>query len=196
MRIRSFLAFELPLEIKDVVTRISDELRHSALNANWLKSENIHLTVVFMGNIEKEDIQAIGEEVRSICLTQGAFNLSLKGIGCFPNMLKPRVIWLGLGGDLERMSPFRDALQERLIPFGIKEEKRRFKPHLTLGRFRKPKRMDSEGLELLSRYANLTSPVCSLKELVLFRSDLKPGGAHYTKLDAWPLAGKKGFEGI
>ena len=190
MKIRSFLAFELPLEIKRVVARVSDELRQSTLDAKWVKSDNIHLTVVFMGNIETDDIPAVGEEAKKVCLNHGAFDISLNGMGCFPNTRRPRVIWLGLDGDLERMSCFRDALQERLIPFGIKEEKRRFKPHLTLGRFRRPKRMDSEGLELLSGYEDLSSPVCPLKELALFKSDLKPGGARYTRLDVYPLSGR------
>ena len=190
MKIRSFLAFELPLEIKGVVARVSDELRQSTLDAKWVKPVNIHLTVVFMGNIETDDIPAIGEEAKKVCSTHGAFDISLNGMGCFPNTRKPRVIWLGLDGDLERMSCFRDALQERLIPFGIKEEKRRFKPHLTLGRFRRPKRMDSEGLEFLSEYEDLTSPVCPLNELVLFKSELKPGGARYTRLDVCPLLGR------
>jgi 2'-5' RNA ligase len=190
MKIRSFLAFELPLEIKGIVARVSDELRQSTLDAKWVKPNNIHLTVVFMGDIETDDIPAIGEETKKVCLTHGAFDISLNGMGCFPNMRKPRVIWLGLDGDLERMSCFRDALQERLIPFGIKEEKRRFKPHLTLGRFRRPKKIDSKGLELLSGYEDVPSPVCLLKELVLFKSDLNPGGAKYTRLDVYPLSGR------
>ena len=191
MKIRSFLAFELPLEIEAVVTRVSDELKQSPLDAKWVKSGNIHLTVVFMGDIETDEIPAIKEAVGKVCLTYGAFDISLKGLGCFPHSRKPRVIWAGLDGDLERMSPFRDSLQERLIPFGIKEEKRRSKPHLTLGRFRKPKRMNSEELELLSRYRDVTSPAHSLTELVLFRSELKPGGARYTRLGVWPLSGKE-----
>ena len=190
MKIRSFLAFELPLEIEAVVTWVSDELKQSSLDAKWVKSGNIHLTVVFMGDVEVNEIPAIKEEVGKVCLTYGAFGISLKGLGCFPHMRKPRIIWVGLDGDLERMSLFRDALQERLIPFGIKEEKRRFEPHLTLGRFRRPKRMDSEGLELLSGNEDLTSPVCPLKELVLFKSELKPGGARYTRLDVCPLSGR------
>jgi 2'-5' RNA ligase len=190
MGIRSFLAFELPLEVEAVVTRVSDELKQSSLDAKWVKSRNIHLTVVFMGDIETDEIPAIKEEVGKVCLTYGAFDVSLRGLGCFPHARKPRVIWVGLEGDLERMSLFRDALQERLIPFGIKEEKRKFKPHLTLGRFRKPKRTSPEELELLSRYGDVTSPGCSLTELVLFRSELKPGGAKYTRLGVWPLSGK------
>jgi 2'-5' RNA ligase len=190
MKIRSFLAFELPLEIKTVVTRVSQELKKSSLNAKWVKSGNVHLTVVFMGDVEMSEIPEIKEEVGKVCLTYGAFDISLKGVGCFPHTRKPRIVWVGLDGDLERMSLFRDALQERLIPFGIKGDKRRFKPHLTLGRFRKPKRTNSEELELLSRYGDMTSPVCSLTELTLFKSELKPDGARYTRLGVWPLSGK------
>ena len=191
MKIRSFLALELPSEIKEIVARVSGEVRQSTLDVKWAKVDNIHLTVVFMGNIETEDIPAIGDGVKKVCLTYGAFDASLKGIGCFPNKRSPRVLWLGLDGDLERMSNFRDALQEQLTPFGIKEERRRFKPHLTLGRFRKSKRMDLQGDELLSKYEDLASPVCPLKELILFKSDLKPSGAKYTKLEVWPLSGDK-----
>jgi 2'-5' RNA ligase len=191
MKIRSFLAFELPLEIETVVTRVSEELKKSSLNAKWVKLGNIHLTVVFMGDVETDEIPAIKEEVGKICLMYDVFDISLKGLDCFPHMRKPRVVWVGLDGDLERMSRFRDALQERLVPFGIKEEKRGFKPHLTLGRFRKPRRTSSEELELLSRYGNVTSSTCSLTELGLFRSELKPGGARYTRLGVWPLSGKR-----
>jgi 2'-5' RNA ligase len=190
MKIRSFLAFELPLEIKNVVARVSEELRQSTLNEKWVKVDNIHLTLVFMGNIETEDIPAIARGVKEVCQAFGPFDLSLKGIGCFPNRRNPRVLWLGLDGDLEPMSDFRDALQGHLTGFGIKEEKRKFKPHLTLGRFRKPKKMDSNEDQLLSRYEDLSSSVCSLRELILFKSDLKPTGAVYTKVEAWPLTGE------
>jgi 2'-5' RNA ligase len=190
MKIRSFLAFELPLEVEAVVNQVSEELKRSSLNAKWVKSGNVHLTVVFMGDVEANEIPTVKEEVEKVCLTYGAFDISLKGLGCFPHARKPRVIWVDVDGDLERMSSFRDTLLERLIPFGIKEEKRRFKPHLTLGRFRKPKRTSSEELELISRYEDVTSPTRSLTELVLFKSELKPGGARYTRLGVWPLSGR------
>ena len=191
MKIRSFLAFELPFEIRNIVARVSRELSQSALKARWVKVDNIHLTVVFMGNIETGDIQGIGQGVKEVCQTFPPFDLSLRGIGCFPNRRNPRVLWLGLDGDIEPMADFRDALQEHLTGFGIKEEKRKFKPHLTLARFRKPKKMDFKEEQLLSKYEDISSSVCSLKELVLFKSDLKPTGAVYTKVDAWPLTGEK-----
>ena len=191
MKIRTFLAFELPLEIKNTVARVSGELRQSTLNATWVKVDNIHLTVIFMGNIETGDIPAIAQGVQEVCQTFGPFDLSLNGIGCFPNRRNPRVLWLGLDGDMEPMSDFRDALQEHLTGFAIKQEMRKFKPHLTLARFRKTKKMDSKEEQLLSRYEDLSSSVCSLKELILFKSDLKPTGAVYTKVEAWPLTGNK-----
>lgn len=191
MEIRSFLAFELPSEIKNMIVRVSGELRKSDLDVRWVKVDNIHLTVVFMGNKKTEDIEAIGDEAQKVCLKYGIFDISLKGMGFFPNSRNPRILWLGLHGDLDRMSYFRDALQKHLKPFGIKEEKRRFKPHLTLGRFRKAKKMGSRLDDLVLKYKDLTSPSCPLKELILFKSDLKPGGAEYTKLEAWPLTGKK-----
>ena len=191
MEIRSFLAFELPLEIKNIVARVSEELRQSTLAAKWVKVDNIHLTVVFMGNVREDEIPAIGEGVQEVCGTFGPFDASLKGRDCFPDKRKPRVLWLGLDGDLERMSLFRDALQKHLKAFGIKEEKRKFRPHLTLARFRKPRRIDVKEDESLSKYEDLSSPVCMLGELILFKSDLKPSGAEYTKLQVWPLSGKR-----
>jgi 2'-5' RNA ligase len=189
MGIRSFLAFELPEEIKAIVTRVSGEIRKSSLEVRWVRPEFIHLTVVFMGDIESEQIAPIGESVSAVCSQHSPFTISLKPMGCFPNTRNPRVIWLGIEGDLERMSRFRDDLQHALSPFGIKEEERAFRPHLTLGRFKKPSKRQTELDQLLAKYKELSSPARTLSELVLFRSDLKPGGAVYTKMVSWPLSG-------
>ncbi len=189
MEIRSFLAFELPLDIKEIVARVSSEIRKSPLNVRCVHVDNIHLTVIFMGNIKTGDIVNIGAEVEKVCFRYSSFDVSLREMGFFPNKRNPRVLWLGLDGDLERMSHFRDSLQKQLGPFGIKEEKRRFTPHLTLGRFRNSHKGKSHLNEFIMRYRDLTSPVCPLNELILFQSTLKPSGAEYTKLGSWPLSG-------
>jgi len=189
MGIRSFLAFELPDDIKTVVTRVSGEIRKSSLDVRWVRPEFIHLTVVFMGDIESEQIAPMGASLGVVCSQHSPFTISLKPMGCFPNIRNPRVIWLGIDGDLERMSRFRDDLQHALSPFGIKEEERAFRPHLTLGRFRMLGKRQTELEQLLAKYKELSSPAHSLSELVLFRSDLKPGGAVYTKMWSWPLSG-------
>jgi 2'-5' RNA ligase len=187
--IRSFLAFELPPQIKEVLIDLFVKLKQSSLEVRWVRPEGIHLTVVFMGSVREEEISSINEVVGRVCSEYGPFTMTLNGMGCFPNNRNPRVLWLGVEGTLQRMSRFRDDIQRGLIPFGIKEEKRDFRPHLTLGRFKKPPKT-TVGLEkLLLEYKGLTSPACSLNELIFYKSELRPGGAVYTMLRSWPLAG-------
>jgi len=188
MGIRCFLAFELPEDIKTIVTRVSGEIRKSSLDVRWVRPEFIHLTVVFMGDIESEQVSLMGKPISVVCSDHSPFTISLKPMGCFPNSRNPRVIWLGIDADLDRMSRFRDDLQQALSPFGIKEEERVFRPHLTLGRFKKPGKRQTELEQLLAKYRDLSSPARTLGELVLFRSDLKPGGAVYTKMASWALS--------
>ena len=137
MDIRSFLAFELPPDTRETVARISGELRPLPLDVKWVKVDNIHLTVVFMGNMAEGLIKDIGVAVSHVCGRYGPFQLALNGVGFFGGRNRPRVLWAGLRGDVARMSYFRDALLKRLRPFGMTPENRRFNPHLTLGRFRK-----------------------------------------------------------
>ncbi len=189
MDIRSFLAFEQPKEIKGIIEEVSGELGQSHLDVRWVKPGNIHLTVVFLGSVPAENLTAMEQPIHEVCAAFSPFSIALKGLGCFPHARNPRVIWVGLEGDIERMAGFRDSLQERLVPFGIKEEKRPFRPHLTLGRFNRFRRTDPELEGLLERYRDLESPVCSLGELVLFKSDLRRTGSIYTKLKSWHLTG-------
>jgi RNA 2',3'-cyclic 3'-phosphodiesterase len=189
--IRSFLAFELPRQIKQELLGIHDGLKRSSLDVRWVKPEGVHLTMVFMGDVKDERIPPIMEGLGKVCAHYGPFPMSLRGIGCFPNSRNPRVLWVGVEGDLGRMSRFRDDLQEALLPFGIRPEKKDFRPHLTLGRFKRAGKRAGELEELLLKHRGLTSPVCSLNELILFRSDLKAGGAVYTKMGSWDLEGNQ-----
>lgn len=190
MEIRSFLAFELPHDIMGVISHASGDMEKTPLNVRWVKPGNIHLTMVFMGNVPREHLNPIERSAADVCRRYGPFKVFLDGTGVFGSRRNPRVLWARLNGDLDRISRFRDELQKDLEPLGIKQEKRRFKPHLTFGRFRKGAKTGSDLDELLSRYQDLASPTCALNELVLFKSDLKPGGAVYTRLNAWSLAGR------
>jgi len=192
MDIRSFLAFELAPEMKEVLSRVSTQLRRSPMEVRWVRTEGIHLTMVFMGNVRQEDLEAMKGPLQGICARYGPFSVALKGMGCFPNARKPRVLWLGLEGDVKGMARFRDDLQKELRPFGIEEEKRAFAPHLTLGRFKNPARPEDQLERYLKEYADVNSPLCPLHELVLFRSDLRPAGAEYTRLGRFPLTGRDG----
>lgn len=191
MGMRLFLAFELPPEIKSSVTRTAHELHGISLAVKWVKVDNIHLTVVFIGDTAAEMLADIETSVGRICRKYDPFSISLGGLGIFGSRRNPRILWLGVDADRKRMGRLRRALQRALRPFGVKEEKRPFNPHLTLGRFRKGSRGDGRLEELLTDYSDLSGPVGSLRELTLFESKLGSQGAAYTRLKAWPLAGKR-----
>jgi len=191
MAIRSFLAFELPPEIKEQVRQVSEQLKRSKMDVRWVKPDNIHLTIVFLGDVREGDISAIAREIEQVCCGFHPFEIYLKGLGLFPDRRRPRVLWAGYDGDIERMSSLRDVLHERLIPFEIRSEKRQFKPHLTLGRFRNPGKGNTQLEETLNLHDGLLSPSCQVSELVLFKSELRPQGPEYTRLEAWPLTAEK-----
>ena len=187
MGIRSFLAFELPLRIKEQVGEISKELQQSRLPVRWVKVENIHLTVVFLGSVPKETMAAVKQKAGSIADKFSAFKIRLNRVGVFPNSRRPRVLWIGLDGEIGGLSDLRDQLQAQLEELGFKPENRPFRPHLTLGRFKGTLNRGEELKWILDRFRDINSDDEYLKELVLFKSDLRPAGPIYTKMAAWPL---------
>jgi RNA 2',3'-cyclic 3'-phosphodiesterase len=182
MTIRSFLAFELPGPIKSVLSDTLEGLKKSGLDIRWAAVEKIHLTVVFLGDVPEEMLEFIKESAATVCSGYESFTVALKGLGVFGPPRRPRVLWAGVSGETSRMSAFKHELVDALAPVGIKIDKRAFRPHLTLGRFRS----GGHG-NVFERYDGIQSDECRLGELVLFKSDLTPRGAVYTVLERMPL---------
>ena len=109
MEIRSFLAFELPPDIRAVVSRVQGEMR-GLPGVRWVKVQNIHLTVVFLGNIPEGHVKPVGDAAAAVCSRFRPFEVSVTRTGFFGSRRHPRVLWIGLKGDLEKMSLFRDEL--------------------------------------------------------------------------------------
>jgi len=187
MGIRSFLAFELPPEIRGQIGTVYKELQKIRMPVRWVKEENIHLTMVFLGSVSEDAIDEIKEKVPLVVKRFSTIRTMLNGVGVFPHWRKPRVIWVGLDGEVEKLSNLRDELQAELKVFGLREEKRPFRPHLTIGRFKGIVDRDEELKCILDRYHDITSDFCYLNELILFKSDLKPDGPVYTRMATWPL---------
>lgn len=187
MAIRSFLAFELPFDIRKKVIQISGELKKTGLDAAWVRPENIHLTLIFMGDTDEKHLREIISGIGSIAGRYKPFEISLGGAGLFPDIRRPRVLWLGLNGERGRLSSLRDDLQKPLQEFGVKQERRPFKPHLTLARFRRGINDRPLLKKSIDKYKDYSGPDGKLDEITLFKSELKPGGSIYTKLHSWPL---------
>jgi len=187
MGIRSFLAFELPVEIREQIRAISKELKKTALPVRWVKADNIHLTILFLGSVDEDTIGDIGERVNLVVKGFSAFRIRLDAVGVFPHWRRPRVIWIGLNGDIGGLSNLRNELQEELKVLGFMPEKRPFRAHLTLGRFKGPIDRDENMKWIIDRYRDINSDLYQLNELILYKSDLNPDGPVYTKMATWPL---------
>lgn len=187
MGIRSFLAFSLPAEFRGVIEGVLPDFREASRDVKWVRPERVHLTVVFLGSLPEDSLEGVKQAAAEACTGVAPFRLAVRGTGFFPNARRPRVVWLGLEGEIERMGVLRDTLQVALESFGIQRETRPFRPHLTLGRFRKQGRMNRSLEEAMARHQDVSSPECTLSELVLFRSELRRTGAVYTALERFPL---------
>jgi 2'-5' RNA ligase len=137
VQIRSFIAIELPGEVKRELVRLQEELRlGSRTSVRWVDTNNIHLTLKFLGDIDENitgRITAILEEVAS---GTSPFRLEIGGLGVFPNPRRVQVVWVGLSGDIEKLGQLQKRIESGLVPLGFAAESRSFTPHLTLGRVR------------------------------------------------------------
>lgn len=187
MAIRSFLAFDLPAPMAATVERISNELKRTSLQVRWVAPANIHLTVVFLGDVAEDSVGRICDEVGRTVVNCPAFKVDLSAAGFFGTIRSPRVLWIGLEGETDRMGKLRDALQGSLAPFGIRQEERPFRPHLTLGRFKEGARGGKELEDIIQRYKAVGCEPCTMDSLVLYRSELRPNGPVYSPLHKWRL---------
>ena len=177
---RTFIAIEVPSEVKTAVAALQDELRRAAADVTWTNIENIHLTLKFLGEVEKKLLS----DIEKICLETVAefqpFSLSINGTGAFPNARHPRVLWIGLAGEVNTLESLQERLDERLASIGFEPEEKDFSPHLTVGRVRSNK----NARELLALADVYSLPALSfvVQEVLLMKSDLHPSGASHTEL--------------
>ena len=177
---RTFIAIEIPSEVKSAIAALQDDLRRARADVGWTRPENIHLTLRFLGEVDERRIG----EVEKVCVASAAefkpFTLSLNDIGVFPNARQPRILLAGLAGEIEKAGEMRKRLNDGLALIGFELEEKHFRPHLTIGRV-KSNRKTSELLALVdARQVPALSFVVT--EIVLMKSELHPAGARYTPI--------------
>lgn len=179
--IRTFIAIELPENIISSILKVQDGIRSYGLKASWVRRENIHLTLKFLGDINTSDIENIGKEIVEAAKEYPPLNLTAKGMGVFPSIKRPRVIWIGITGQIHRLMVLQKTLDKRLETIGFPRENRPFKGHLTIGRIKR--KIDSQRLMTAFReFGEFESETFTANKLVFFKSELNPSGAIYTKL--------------
>jgi len=148
----------------------------------------MHLTLKFLGEIQPRDLSDIDEVLRKIAASASPTRARLRGMGSFPHLQRPRVIWIGIEPDDDHLAALHSSLDEALQQIGFPCERRGFRPHLTLGRVRSSRGRGSL-VEAIGSNAGVDLGHLQIDELTLFESDLRPQGAIYTALGRYRLGG-------
>ena len=184
-KIRAFIAITLPEKVISHLKNLQTHLKTYKLKASWPKASNIHLTLKFLGDIPVSKIQTINDSMHEAILEfrrkNKRLSLSSGGIGVFPSVKKPRIIWSGIKGQISRLELMHSLLDKHLEKAGFKKEKKRFSPHITICRLKQPiseKRMT----RILENHSNIKPDTFLVNSIILFKSQLLSSGAVHIKL--------------
>lgn len=182
-KIRAFLALPLAPIFEADVSRLIEKLKNEYSQIRWVHPSQIHATFHFFGPIKPREIETISKAVSRVVSKTKPFSIFLSGMGGFPDLGRSRLIWLGMGGETERLGLLQVSLERELKKEGFPCEERPFKAHLTLGRAKE--RGGFQGFRPLEFGPTETKRI---SEIVLFQSQLTPGGAIYESIKTYPLS--------
>ena len=179
--IRAFIAIELTEEINNNLKKLQDSLKDLMPDVRWVKYGNVHLTLKFLGDTKVSMLESIGNAIQDIAKRYSPFTISLTGIGAFPSIRKPSVIWTGIQKGKEEVAKLANEVELAMGRFGFPKEKRAFKPHLTIGRVREIKH-PSEMTKALENPNVGEIGEFKADRISLIKSQLDPDGSIYTTL--------------
>ncbi len=188
--IRSFIAIDFPDFIHEKLDEVIQMLREENTGAvRWVPAQNIHLTLKFLGDISPANLDMLCKILEAEAINHHPFSVEVGGIGAFPSMRRPRVIWVGVEGS-DALSSLQHGVETETRRLGYAPEERAFSPHLTLGRVShnaSPDQVRKLSESLVETKVGTLGTV-NVEAVSVFRSDLRPGGAVYTPLFSCPLA--------
>ncbi|HEY7423924.1 MAG TPA: RNA 2',3'-cyclic phosphodiesterase [Gemmataceae bacterium] len=181
-RLRTFLAIDLGKAIRDRCLALQNTLAHGGAEVKWVEEENLHLTLLFLGEVADRELPALCQAVSDCCAGHDAFTLSVESVGCFPNPRRPRVVWVGVGAGAAEVRALHDALEPPLLELGCyRREDRPYTAHITLGRVKGDRGTDALATAL-ARQAKWRGGETAVREVRVLSSELRPEGPVYTVL--------------
>jgi 2'-5' RNA ligase len=181
-RLRTFIAVDLGDAIRARCVALQEKLARAAAGVKWVGPENLHVTLLFLGEVVDRDVPAVIQAVADVAGQHDAFPLSVEGVGCFPNPRRPRVVWAGVGAGAAELVALHGALEAPLLALGCyRREERQYTPHVTLGR----SRSETGGAELaaaLARHAKWQGGEARVREVLVLSSELTREGPIYMVL--------------
>jgi 2'-5' RNA ligase len=188
-RLRTFIAVELPKAIRDRMVALQQTLARTGTEFKWVERENLHVTLLFLGEVEDRVVPDVCRAVAGAVEELSAFPLTVAGAGCFPNPRRPRIVWVGVGQGTQELCTLHDRIEGPLLDLGCyRREERRYAPHITLGRV-KSDRPTEKLTAALAKEAGWQGGETLVKEVLILSSKLTPQGPEYTVLGRAPLKG-------
>lgn len=184
-RIRSFIAIELPDELKQALTQLESRLKTDRQSyVKWVNPNSIHLTLKFLGGIGVSSVAEITRAIGAAVQGSAPFRLKTGELGVFPNPKRVQVVWVGLVGEVAKLSNLQERLEASLAPLGFPPEKRRFTPHLTLARLRdRASAVEREAMgELVAKTRFDGATEITVDAISLMKSELTRAGPIYTRI--------------
>ncbi|GIW44999.1 MAG: RNA 2',3'-cyclic phosphodiesterase [Candidatus Binatia bacterium] len=189
-RIRTFIAVDIDSLLADRIAALQTALAKTKADVRWVERESWHITLKFLGPTLEEQIPQITDAIHRVAAECQPWPIELRGLGAFPSLRRPRVLWLGVR-DEGRLAQAARALDDALAPLGFAPEERPFQPHLTIGRVRSLKGWEALEEQIKSLWEESWGEYRA-QEIILYQSDLRPTGAVYTALWKTPLGKTKG----
>ncbi len=179
--VRTFIAAEISQPVRESLSRDLERLKILAPRIQWSKSENLHLTLRFLGDVPEKDLEELFEALEDGMAEAEPFALEVTGVGVFPNWRHPRVIWAGCGEGADDAVALAGAVDDVCEELGYERERRPFRPHLTLGRVKLP--ADAEGLEkATAEMRDRLYGYMDVDAVVVFMSSLRRAGPVYSPM--------------
>jgi 2'-5' RNA ligase len=166
------------------IAKVRSALQEAKGDIRWTRVEGLHLTLKFLGDIDRSQVESILQVLHETTRERPALHLVAQGLGAFPNLRRPRILWVGLSG--EGLKELSEAVETGLMPLDFPPEEREFNPHLTLGRVRSPRGWDRV-LTVLKEHEHALFGESIVDQVTLYQSNLRPDGAVYTPLGSVPF---------
>ncbi len=179
---RSFVAVKIPEEIRYRIPELTKTIKIDGVK--WVKPENIHLTLKFLGEVNENRLQEVKEALENTVRKFSEFKINLKDIGAFPSMNRPSVIWIGVDKGKQEVISIINELEISFSKIGFEKETRKPHPHITIGRVKKAR---SGKLEVRSETWDMGCEMWDVKEIYLIQSELRPEGPIYTDVESYKL---------
>jgi RNA 2',3'-cyclic 3'-phosphodiesterase len=181
LRLRTFIAIEIPDGVKKEMAKAQEQLKQSGADAGWVRPEGIHLTLKFLGEVLEAKIDEVKSTLARTAGAMSRFRLEIARAGAFPSSKNPRVVWLGVSGDIDKLEALWSSVEDSMAAIGFEREDRAFSPHLTLARIKylRPRYSWQEAIDGIKdvRIAGF-----EVDHISLMKSELKPSGAVYTEI--------------